>query len=115
MASPEEILAALVNSSFSRQVIGALLSSTVLRRAGGGRPFPLLDTMTVLKETGRRREELRKLDSCRRSAQKSLRSPRAAEHAAAGRDAGLGGTAPPRLRQAGRRLLLLHHKTVGNS
>ncbi len=49
--SPEEILAALVNSPFSMQVIRVLLSSTVLRRAAGGRPLPLLDTMTVLKET----------------------------------------------------------------
>lgn len=49
--SPEEIFAALVNSPFSMQVIRLLLSSTVLRRAAAGRPFPLLDMMTVLKET----------------------------------------------------------------
>lgn len=51
LCSPEEILAALVNSPFSMQVIRVLLSSTVLRRAAGDRPLPLLDTMTVLKET----------------------------------------------------------------
>lgn len=49
--SPEEILAALVNSPFSMQVIRVLLSSTVLRRAAAGRPLPLLGTMTVLNET----------------------------------------------------------------
>ncbi len=49
--SPEEILAALVNSPFSMQVIKEFLSSTVLRRAAGGRPLPPLDTMKVLKET----------------------------------------------------------------
>lgn len=37
-----------MNSPFSMQVIRLFLSSTVLRRAAAGRPFPLLDTMTVL-------------------------------------------------------------------
>lgn len=53
--SPEEILA--VNSPFSTQVIRELLSSTVFRRAGGGRPFPLLCMITVLKETRKQPDE----------------------------------------------------------
>lgn len=34
------------------QVIRVLLSSTVLRRAVAGRPLPLLDRITVLKDAG---------------------------------------------------------------
>lgn len=40
----------------STQVLRACLSSTVLRRAGGDRPFPLLGRKAVLEETrGRKR------------------------------------------------------------
>ena len=52
--SPGEISAALVNSLLSMHVTRVLLSSTVLRRAAGGRPLPLLGKMTVLEWTGRK-------------------------------------------------------------